>query len=74
MCLPAALSEVLSRSLRPYEGEPHTEFLPELKVLSYSEDSHVGKSCRSFIVVRQNVGFPVTLARRMPPVIHQRSS
>jgi len=58
------LIEALSRSLRPYDGESPTELLPELRVLSYPKGSHVGESCRSFIAIRQNLGFPVTLARR----------
>ena len=60
----SGLIEALSRSLRPYDGESPTQLLPELRVLSYPKGSHVGESCRSFIAIRQNLGFPVTLARR----------
>lgn len=53
----------LSRSLRPADGEPSVDLLPELKELKCSTDSH-GDAFSSFIDARQLAGRPVTLVRR----------
>jgi len=54
--------EGLCRSLQPHDGESAIELLPMLRVLSCPEGSHVGESCRSFLAIRQNADFPVTIS------------
>jgi len=58
------LIEGLSCSLLPEDQESAIGVLPGLRVLSCPKGSRVGKSCRSFIAIRRDAGYPVTLARR----------
>ena len=57
------LIEGLSCSLLPENWENPINVLPDLRVFSCPQDSHVGEFCRLFIAVRRNAGHPVTLAR-----------
>jgi hypothetical protein len=60
------LVKELSRSLRPDDGEPPLELLPELQELTYSGSGDTGDAFTSFIDARQNAGRPVTLVRPTP--------
>ena len=60
------LVKELSRCLRPDDGEPPLELLPELRELTYSGSSDGGDTLTSFIDARQTAGFPVTLVRLTP--------
>jgi hypothetical protein len=52
------LIEELGRSLRPDDGEPPLELLPELQELSCSRNGDIGDAFASFIDARQNAGRP----------------
>ena len=58
------LIQWLSRSLQPHDGESVIELLPMLRVFSCPTNSYVGESCRSFISIRQNAGYPVTISHQ----------
>ena len=63
LCIDDGLVEELSRCLR---SDNNNEFLPELKVLTYSSSGDTGDPFTSFIGACQNAGRPVTLVRCSP--------
>ena len=58
------LIEWLFRSLQPHNGESAMELLPMLRVFSCPKGSYVGEPCRSFISIRQDAGYPVTISHQ----------
>jgi hypothetical protein len=55
------LVKELSHTLRPEDGEPLMELLPELKVLEYSAVDEADDAFSAFTAVRENIGRPLSL-------------